>query len=250
MLLSRPVPITKAELPHLRFMTSSTAPLSLEKHREFEARYGIPIVQLMGSTESGFMAGNPPDRRKYGSVGIPMRHVNTRILDDSGDECPPGQEGEIVVSGRQVASGHLLDADTVQEFPKDGLRMGDMAYKDADGYVFVTGRRKEIIIRGGVNIAALEVTNALLQHPDLSEAATIGVPDEIYGEAVVSFVAPRAGHAMTDERLLAHCRTKLAEFKLPKAFVFLDSIPKNANGKVAKDELLKLWQERAGQAQA
>jgi len=250
MLLSRPVPITKGELPRLRFMTSSTAPLSLDKHREFEARYGIPIVQLMGSTESGFMAGNPPARRKYGSVGIPMRHVNTRILDDEGNECAPGQEGEIVVSGRQVSSGHLLDADTVQEFPKDGLRMGDMARRDADGYIFVTGRRKEIIIRGGVNIAAMEVTNALLEHPGLAEAATIGVPDAIYGEAVVSFVAPRAGHALAEAELQAHCRTKLAEFKLPKALVVLESIPKNANGKVAKDELLKLWQERAGRAQA
>lgn len=246
MLLSRPVPITKAELPHLRFMTSSTAPLSLEKHREFEARYGIPIVQLMGSTESGFMAGNHPARRKHGSVGPPMRHVDTRILDESGNECPPGQEGEVVVSGRQVSSGHLLDADTVQEFPKEGLRMGDLAYRDPDGYIFVTGRKKDIIIKGGVNIAAMEVTNVLLQHPTLAEAATIGVPDEIYGEAVVSFATPKAGHAATEEGLQAHCRTKLAEFKLPKAIVVLESIPKNANGKVAKDELLKLWQDHAG----
>jgi acyl-coenzyme A synthetase/AMP-(fatty) acid ligase len=175
-----------------------------------------------------------------------MHHVDTRILDESGNECPPGQEGEVVVSGRQVSSGHLIDANTVQEFPKEGLRMGDLAYRDPDGYIFVTGRKKDIIIKGGVNIAAMEITNVLLQYPTLAEAATIGVPDEIYGEAVVSFVAPRAGQTVTEEGLLAHCGAKLAPFKLPKAIVVLESIPKNANGKVAKDELLKLWQDHAG----
>ena len=92
----------------------------------------------------------------------------------------------------------------------------------------------------------MEITNVLLQHSELAEAATIGVPDEIYGEAVVSFAAPKAGHRATEEELLTHCRAKLAEFKLPKALVLLDAIPKNANGKVAKDELLKLWQDHAG----
>lgn len=250
MLLSRPVPITKKDLPALRFMTSSTAPLSVEKHKEFEHRYGIPIVQLAGSSESGFMAGNHPARRKLGSIGYPMPHISLRILDDDGNECPPEQEGELVVSGRQMASGYLTDADTVVEFPKDGFRTGDMGYRDADGCVYITGRRKDIIIRGGVNIAALEITNALLQHPGLNEAATIGVPDEIYGEAVISFVVPKTGHTATEDELLAHCRTKLAEFKLPKAVVFLGSIPKNPNGKVAKDELARLWQERAGLTRA
>jgi len=245
MLLSRPVPVTKTQIPSLRFVTSSTAPLSVAKQTEFEERYGIPIVQMAGSTETGFMAGNPPARRELGSIGRPMLHVNLRILDDNGNECPQGQEGEIVVSGRQLALGQLVDADTVVEFPKEGLRNGDLGYKDPHGYVFISGRRKEIIIRGGVNIAALEVTNALLQHPGLAEAATIGVPDPIYGEAVVSFAAPRPGQRLTEEDLLAHCRTKLAEFKLPKSFLFLESIPKNANGKVARDELLKLWQQRA-----
>lgn len=249
MLLNRPIPARKEDLPSLRFMTSSTAPLSMEKQKEFEERYGIPIVQMAGSTETGFMAGNPPDRRKLGFIGRPMLHVNLRILDDNGNECPPGQEGEIVVGGRQLALGQLVDADTVVKFPKEGLRNGDLGYRDADGYVRISGRRKDIIIRGGVNIAALEITNVLLQHPDLGEAATIGVPDEIYGEAVVSFAAPKAGRTTSEAELQAHCRARLAEFKLPKALVLLDSIPKNANGKVAKDELSKLWHERAGLAQ-
>ncbi len=246
MLLSRPVAVKKDDLPHLRFMTSSTAPLSMEKHTEFERVYGIPIVQLAGGTETGFMAGNHPGRRKLGSIGRPTLNITLRILDDGGNECPPEQEGEMVVSGRQLASAYLTGVDTVVPIARDGFRTGDLARRDADGYVYITGRRKDIIIKGGVNIAALEITNALLEHPAAAEAATIGVPDDIYGEAVVSFVAPRPGTTPTETDLLAHCRARLTEFKVPRAIVVVDAIPKNANAKVAKDALAALWGRTAG----
>jgi acyl-coenzyme A synthetase/AMP-(fatty) acid ligase len=246
MLLSRPVAVTRADLPHLRFMTSSTAPLSLDRQLEFERQYGIPIVQLAGGTETGFMAGNPPERRRRGSIGLPTLNMTVRILDDAGRECGPEQEGEMVVSGRQMASGYLVDADTIVPIPPEGHHTGDLARCDREGYVYITGRKKDIIIKGGVNIAALEITNALLQHPDAAEAATIGVPDDIYGETVVSFVVPRPGRAATADAFAAHCRKALAEFKWPKAIVLLEAIPKNANGKVARDELRTIWSARAG----
>lgn len=246
MLLSRPVAITRDDVPSLRFMTSSTAPLSVEKHLEFERRYGIPIVQLAGGTETGFMCGNHPGRRKVGSVGRPTLHMTVRILDDDGHECPPDREGEMVVSGRQLACGYLVGPDTIAPIPPDGHRTGDLARRDAEGYVYITGRRKDIIIKGGVNIAALEITNTLLQHASVAEAATIGVPDTIYGEVVACVVAPRPDHAVTEAELLAHCRARLAEFKLPRSILVVDAIPKNMNGKIARDALKTLWQERVG----
>jgi acyl-coenzyme A synthetase/AMP-(fatty) acid ligase len=242
MLLARPVEVRKAELPHLRFITSSTAPLSREKHEEFERRYGIPIVQGCGMTEAGFMAGNPPGRRQIGSVGLPMPHTALRFVDGSGRECGPGEEGEMVVSGPKMAAGYVAPRGGMTPIPQDGFPTGDLGYRDADGFVYITGRKKDLIIRGGVNVSPMEVSNVLLQHAGVHEAATVGVPDEIYGEEVVSFVARREGARVTAEALLEHCRGRLAPYKLPKAVIFLAAIPKNDRGKVAKADLIKLWQ--------
>ena len=246
MLLARPVAMTAADLPTLRFMTSSTAPLSLDKHREFEKTYGIPIVQLAGGTETGFMCGNHPSRRRHGSIGRPALNMCVRLLDDAGREVPTGEEGEMVVSGRQLASAYWQGPDTLVPIPQDGFRNGDLARRDEEGYVYITGRKKDIIIKGGVNIAALEVTNCLLQHPDVADAAAIGVPDNIYGEVPVGFVVVRAGRRPTEATLLEHCRDKLAAFKVPAAVVIVEAIPKNANAKMDRAALAALWERRTG----
>jgi long-chain acyl-CoA synthetase len=245
MLLARPVVVTQAELPALRFMTSSTAPLSLEKHLEFEKTYGILVVQLAGGTETGFMCGNHPDQRRHGSIGRPTLNMRVRIVDEAGREMAPGQEGEMVVSGRQMASAYWQGPDKLAPIAQDGFRTGDLARRDADGYVYITGRKKDIIIKGGVNIAALEVTNCLLQHPDVADAATVGVPDDIYGEVPAGFAALRPGHNAEAVSLLEHCRAHLVPFKVPTAILLVDSIPKNANGKIDRDTLRQLWQTRA-----
>jgi len=244
MLLARPVAVTAADLPRLRFMTSSTAPLSLEKHQEFEKTYGIPIVQLAGGTETGFMCGNHPRDRRHGSIGRPTLNMRVRILDDSGRELPPGEEGEMVVSGRQLASAYWHGPEKLVPIPQDGFRNGDLAQRDADGYVYITGRKKDIIIKGGINIASLEISNCLLQHPDVAEAATLGVPDNIYGEVPVGFVVPRPGRQPAEPSLLEHCRKKLAAFKVPAAVVVVDAIPKNVNGKIDRTALGALWKPR------
>jgi long-chain acyl-CoA synthetase len=244
MLLARPVAITKAELPTLRFMTSSTAPLSLDKHLEFETTYGIPIVQLAGGTETGFMCGNHPGQRKHGSIGRPTRNMRVRILDDSGAELPPGEEGEMVVSGRQMASAYWQGPDRLVTIPQDGFRTGDLARRDADGYVYITGRKKDIIIKGGVNIACLEVANCLLEHPDVAEAAALGVKDDIYGEVPVGVASLRPGRSVAEAALLAHCRATLVAFKVPAAVLVVTAIPKNANGKIDRQALTTLWEAR------
>ncbi len=246
MLLARPQPVTRADVPRLRFMTSSTAPLSVDKHLEFEKTYGIPIVQLAGGTETGFMCGNHPGDRRIGSIGRPTLNMSVCLLDDDGREVKAGEEGEMVVSGRQMASAYWQGPGSLVPIPQNGFRNGDLARRDEDGYVYITGRRKDIIIKGGVNIAALEISNCLLEHPDVAEAATVGARDDIYGEVPVGFVALRPARAPAESALLEHCRARLVAFKVPAAVVVVPTIPKNANGKIDRAALATLWEQRVG----
>jgi len=148
-----------------------------------------------------------------------------------------------VVSGRQLASAYWQGPGVLAPIPQDGFRNGDLARRDADGYVYITGRKKDIIIKGGVNIASLEITNRLLEHPDVADAATLGVRDDIYGEVPVGFAVIRPGRELPPAALLDHCREKLAAFKVPQAVVVVDAIPKNANGKIDRDALAAIWQQ-------
>ena len=148
----------------------------------------------------------------------------------------------MVVSGRQLASAYWQGPDKLVPISQDGFRNGDLARRDEEGYVYITGRKKDIIIKGGVNIASLEITNCLLEHPDVADAGTLGVRDEIYGEVPVGFVAPRPGRNPVEAALLEHCRARLVAFKVPAAVVVVDTVPKNANGKVDRDALTAVWQ--------
>ncbi len=242
MLLARPVPVRREDLPALRYITCSSAPLAREKEEEFERRYGIPLVQGMGMSEAGFMTGNSPGRRKLGSVGRAMGHTSLRFVDSAGRECGPGEEGEMVVGGRMMAAGYALGRGGMVPIPKDGFPTGDMGYRDADGFIFITGRKKDLIIRGGVNISPMEVAQVLLRHPEVQEAAAVGVPDAIYGEEVVGFVVPKGGARTTAQEVLEHCRGRLPDFKLPKMVLFVEAIPKTDRGKVSKADLLKVWE--------
>ena len=151
----------------------------------------------------------------------------------------------MVVSGRQLASAYWQGPGALVPIPQDGFRNGDLARRDEDGYVYITGRKKDIIIKGGVNIASLELTNCLLQHPDVAEAATVGVRDHIYGEVPVGFAVPRPGRRPPETALLDHCRARLVAFKVPVAVVVVDTVPKNANGKLDRDALAAIWQRQA-----
>jgi acyl-CoA synthetase (AMP-forming)/AMP-acid ligase II len=241
MLLERPLPFRREEAPALRYITCSSAPLAREQEEAFERRYGIPVVQGMGMSEAGFMMGNSPRWRKPGSVGRPMRFTTLRFVDEAGRECGPGQEGEMMVSGGKLAVGYVAPQGEMRPLPQDGFPTGDMGYRDAEGFIFITGRKKDLIIRGGVNISPLEVAEALLQHPGVREAAAVGVPDPIYGEEVVGFVVCKEGTRATAEELLRHCATRLPEFKRPKVLLFVDAIPKTDRGKVSKQDLLAVW---------
>ncbi|MDW8469537.1 MAG: AMP-binding protein [Burkholderiales bacterium] len=183
--------------PSVRFARSASAPLAPEQQRAFERVFGIPVFEAMGMTETASVAFcNPQDpaRRKYGSVGLPCG-VEAKVVDPaSGRALPDGVAGEICLRGPNVMAGYCKESpeQTAQAFDRDGfLRSGDLGYRDADGYYFVTGRLKELIIKGGENIAPREIDEALLRHPAVLEAAAVGVPDPAYGQEIVAFVVPK-----------------------------------------------------------
>jgi acyl-CoA synthetase (AMP-forming)/AMP-acid ligase II len=144
-----------------------------------------------------------------------------------------------------MASAYLTERGTLVPIPRDGFRTGDLGSVDRDGYIYITGRKKDLIIRGGVNIAPMEITSALVAHPSVAEAATIGVPDAVYGEAIVSFVVARPGERVSAVELLAHCRARLSAFKVPREILLLDAIPTNDRGKLARDALVAIWRRSA-----
>ncbi|MBO22175.1 MAG: hypothetical protein CMM26_07385 [Rhodospirillaceae bacterium] len=225
----------------LRFMSSSTAPLMVDQHRRFEDTYGIELVQLYGMSEGGIVASNHVGERRVGSVGPPGLYQNLRIVGAHGGNLPAGNVGEIELGGAQPAGGYLHADGTVE--PIGRLRTGDLGYLDDDGFLMITGRAKDLIIRGGVNIAPLEIDNALAAHPGIREAATIGVPDPVYGEQPVCFAAMRPGSRASEADILAHCADVLADFKCPAQVILLDEIPKNDRGKIDRNAVKSLWTE-------
>jgi acyl-CoA synthetase (AMP-forming)/AMP-acid ligase II len=225
----------------VRFMSCSTAPLMLEQHQRFEKTYGIELVQLYGMSEGGVVAGNHAAERRMGTVGPPGLYQNLKIIGDEGRELPAGRIGEIEIGGAQNGYAYLLPDKSEELIRGKRLKTGDLGYLDADGFLHITGRAKDLIIRGGVNIAPLEIDNALTRHPDIVEAATIGVPDRVYGEEVVSYVAVRPGTAPSEAGVLAFCAEILPDFKRPKRIVLVSEIPKNQRGKIDRNALADAW---------
>ena len=225
----------------VRFMSSSTAPLMVSQHERFERTYGIDLMQLYGMSEGGVVAGNHVGERRIGSVGPPGLYQNLRIVGGDGRPAAPGAIGEIEIGGAQNASAYLLEGGEVVPIRGTRFKTGDLGYLDGDGFLHIAGRAKDVIIRGGVNIAPLEIDNALTRHADVSEAATIGVPDPIYGEAVVAYVVPRAGVSLSSRDLERHCGTLLPEFKRPREIFVRDSLPKNVSGKIDRAALRAEW---------
>ena len=229
-------------VPSLRFLTSSSAPLTDEEWRRFEDRFGISIAQGYGSSESGWIAAIPGEERQLGTVGRPFPYHRLAIVDHDGKRLPPGDVGHVEIGG---LAGHafryLADDGSVASSGNDRMRTGDLGFLDAHGFLTLTGREKDLIIRGGVNISPVEIDGILMQHPDLIEAATVGVPDAIYGEEVVSFVVGRPGLSIDTAELLAYCGTRLPAFKAPKEIVVSSSLPKTERGKLDRRALVERW---------
>jgi acyl-CoA synthetase (AMP-forming)/AMP-acid ligase II len=179
-----------------------------------------------------------------GTVGPPAIHQEFAIVDEKGHTCPPEVEGEVTVGGPQTAIGYLTADGSIEPFRSQRRKTGDLATMDADGFVRVTGRTKDLIIRGGMNIAPVEIDDLLLAHPEVADAAAVGVPDPIYGEEVVAFVVPKAGFESLDTKVLAYCESNLPQAKRPKQVFVIDQLPKSDRGKVLRDRLREEWARR------
>jgi acyl-CoA synthetase (AMP-forming)/AMP-acid ligase II len=177
--------------------------------------------------------------RRPGSVGRPMPPAEFRIVDEAGRELPPGEIGEVQIRnpGRQREYYNDPEATASTWSPEGWLRSGDLGYLDADGYLYIVGRTKDVIIRGGNNVHAKDVEDVLYEHPAVQEAAVAAVPHEVLGEDVGAWVVLKPGATATAEELRAHCAARLADYKVPRRFTFLDELPRNPTGKVQKDRL-------------
>jgi acyl-coenzyme A synthetase/AMP-(fatty) acid ligase len=242
-LLNKPIGYTAKDVPTLRLMSCSTAPLTAQQWVQFEEMYGVTLLQLYGMSETGWICGNRHYAKKMGTVGLPALHQELKIVDLSGDECPPDVEGEITVGGPQMAIGYLLDDGSIDPVLGKRIKTGDLGIKDSEGFVRVSGRSKDLIIRGGVNIAPLEIDEILLKHPSVLDAAAVGVPDKIYGEEVVCYVVPK-DKALTETMVLEHSRQFLPPAKMPKQVLVVPELPRSDRGKILRDKLRENWIER------
>jgi acyl-coenzyme A synthetase/AMP-(fatty) acid ligase len=246
-LLNTETDARRENLPTLRFVTSSSAPLTIEEWRRFEARFGIPIAQGYGSSETGWIAAISGELRRVGTAGRPLPYHRLAIVDSDGAPLPAGEIGQIEIGGNAAHEyRYLADDGSVQVNSRGRIRTGDLGCLDADGYLRVTGREKDLIIRGGVNISPLEIDSFLMQRPELIEVATVGVPDAIYGEEVVSYVVARPGETVDTGELLRYCSDGLPAFKAPKQIVLSGSLPKTERGKLNRRALAERWRREAG----
>ena len=229
--------------PQVRFGRSASAPLPPEQHKAFERTFGVSVIEAMGMTESAsvvFCNPQDPTRRKYGTPGLPCG-VEARVVDPGGAVLADGVTGELMLRGPNVMRAYYKNPDqTRQALEPDGwLHTGDLGYRDADGFYFVSGRIKELIIKGGENIAPREIDEALLKHPAVLEAAAVGIPDANYGQDILACVVLKPGAACDEGALRAHCLRELGKYKTPVRFRFVAELPKGASGKVQRLKLLE-----------
>ena len=228
----------------LAVVTGEAFPVEL-KQRFIELLPHVRLVSFFAMTEVGGVTslGHEEQFSHPKSVGRPTPGVETRIVDDKGRDVPQGEVGELVVrTGRpgaySVMKGYLENSPEAEGAIRDGwFHTGDLAYADADGYLYIADRKKDMILSGGLNIYSKEVEQAIMSCEGVADAAVIGVPDAEFGEAVMAFVEPEPGENPTEDGIVAHCRTLIASYKKPKYVVFVDELPRNAIGKVLKREL-------------
>ena len=227
----------RATACRLRFIRSASAPLPIQTLAELEEVFAAPVIETYGMTEtaSSYVACNPlpPRRRKPGSVGLPLG-LDVAIMDEAGALLPTGQTGEVVVQGSSVMAGYDGDeAATEAAFAGDWFKTGDLGFFDDDGYLFLTGRIREMINRGGEKIAPQEVDDVLLEHPAVAEVVTFAVPHATLGEDVASAVVLRSGGAATPKDIRQFAIGRIAEFKVPRQVLIVSEIPKGPTGQEA-----------------
>ncbi len=230
-------------LANFRFARSASAPLAAVTLEQWEQTFKVPMIETLGLTETaGTVASNPlpPAAHKPGSVGLPYGN-EIIIVDEPGNECPPQVVGELIIRGSNLLDFYYKNPDATGSSIRQGwFYTGDLGRKDEEGYIFITGRSKELIIRGGENIAPREIDDVLYKHEAILEAAAVGVDDENYGQEVVACVVLRDGYACGEEELKAFCEAGVGRYKSPKIIYFFDDLPKGPSGKILRLKLPEL----------
>jgi malonyl-CoA/methylmalonyl-CoA synthetase len=236
--------IEAAELGSLRLLISGSAPLSPSLAREVTRLFGQQPLDRYGTTETGLDVSNPYDGpRRIGMVGLALPGIEVAVVDPDGAPLDPGSDGEIVVRGPHVFSGYRGGAEVTAGtfYPGGWFRTGDLGRVDPDdGYLQITGRAKELIITGGLNVYPREVEHALEEHAGVAAAAVVGVPSEHWGEEVVAAIVPAGDGGVDEHELIAFARSLLAPYKCPKRVVVVSELPRNALGKVVASEVVKV----------
>lgn len=225
------------DLQSVRFGICGAAPVSVKLFEKFESRFPFQLIEGWGLSEGTTASTlNPLGRkRKVGSIGLPLPGQKVRVVDENGIFLPPKQIGELIIKGPNVMQGYVNNEEETKKTIRDGwLYTGDLGYYDEEGYFFIVDRKKELIIRGGMNVYPKQIEEVLYQLPDVIETAVIGIPDEEYGEEVKAFVVLNNSSTLTEKEIIAHCQKKLANFQCPKKVEMMDELPKNSIGKITK----------------
>lgn len=229
------------DVSSLRFCISAGQNLPWNVAKRFRERFGVSVFDLWGQTEGTPITGYDPGRETEGrpeSCGRALPGCAVRVIDDAGADAPAEAIGEILLAGANVFLGYDRNPEATAETLRDGwVYTGDLGRLDADGYLYVVGRKRDMVIRGGANIYPVEIEEAIYAHPAVAECAVIGVPDEIYGETLKAVVVVGERCTLSESELLEHCRTRLADYKIPASVRFVDALPKGPTGKILKREL-------------
>jgi acyl-CoA synthetase (AMP-forming)/AMP-acid ligase II len=250
--------VAERELPSLRYLMYAAAPMSTEKLRRALETFGPVMMECYGQVEAfaaisffrpeeHYVDGEIAPDSRLGSCGRPYPLISVEIRDDRDRTLPPGESGEICVRGDLVMKGYYKAPERTAETIVDGwLHTGDVGHLDADGYLFITDRKKDMIISGGFNIYPSEIEQVIWSHPSVQDCAVIGVPDGDWGEAVKAVVELNPGEDAGEDELIRLCKERLGSIRAPKSVDFVDTLPRSANGKVLKAEVRRpYW---AGQA--
>lgn len=230
----------------LRFARSASAALPVAVLREFEERYHVPIIESFGISEGGSQITTnplPPKITKSGSVGLGYGN-KVKIINEKGKIAKPYEEGEIVIQGDNIAIGYWRKPDATKESFADGwFYSGDIGYLDEDGYLFISGRKKELINRAGEKFSPREIDEILYQLPEVELAAAVGIPHPLYNEEVVAYIKLKDGKELSVEQIKDYCRTKLVDFKIPKEIFFTENFPKGPSGKIQRLKLIDKYKK-------
>lgn len=235
------IPHENLDLSSLKFVVCGAAPLPVEVMKEFESTFRCKVVEGYGLTEGTCASSVNPmpteteDKRKIGSIGIPLPDTEMKIVDENGNELPPNVKGEIICKGDNIMKEYFKNPEANKQTLKTGwLYTGDIGFKDEEGFFYIVDRKKDMIIRGGENIYPREIEEVLYSFQGVSLAAVIGAHDDIYGEVPKAFVVLKEGATASAQEILAHCKSNLADFKVPKYVEFREDLPKNPTGKIMK----------------